>query len=40
MTDYFDGSLLEDYILQMLYNDRIDISKGIDPTKSNKTENA
>ena len=40
MTDYFDGSLLEDYILQMLYNDRIDISKGIDPTKINKTENA
>ena len=36
MIDYLDGNLFEDYILLILYYDRIDISKGNDPTKSNK----
>ena len=30
MTDYLDENLFEDYILEKLYYDRIDISKGID----------
>ena len=29
MTDYIDDDLFEDQILQMLYYDRTDISKGI-----------
>ena len=37
MTDYLDENLFEDQISQMLYYDRIDISEGIDPTKSNKS---
>ena len=30
MTDYLDENLFEDYILEKLYYDRIDISKEID----------
>ena len=37
MTDYLDENLFEDQILQMLCYDRIDISKGIDPTRSDKS---
>ena len=40
MTDYLDENLFEDQILKMLYYDRIDISEGIDPAKSDKVENA
>ena len=29
MTDYLEENLFEDYILEKLYYDRIDISKGI-----------
>ena len=34
MTDYLDNSLFEDW----MYYNRIDISKGTDPTKSNKSK--
>ena len=37
MKDHFDEDRSEDQILQMLYYDSVDISKGIDPTKSNKS---
>ena len=30
MTDYLDENLFEDYTLEKLYYDRIDISKEID----------
>ena len=35
MTGYLDENLFEDQILQMLYYDRIDITKGNDIAKSN-----
>ena len=35
ITDYLDGNLFEDQILLMLYYERIDISEGVDPNKSN-----
>ena len=38
MTDYLDNNLSEDEILQMLYYDRIDISKGINLAKSNNNK--
>ena len=37
MKDHFDEDRSEDQILQMLYYDSVDISKRIDPTKSNKS---
>ena len=40
MTDYLDHNIFEtdeDYILKMLYYDKIDISEGIDTTKSNNS---
>ena len=37
MTDYLDENLFEDQILKMLYYDRIEVSEGTDPTKSNKS---
>ena len=37
MADYLDNHF-EDYTLKMLYYDRIDISEGIDPTKSNRSK--
>ena len=38
MTDYLEDNLFENQILQMLYYDRIDISKGFDPPKSNRNK--
>ena len=38
MTDYPDNNLFQDQILQMLYYERINISEGIDPTKSNRSK--
>ena len=48
MTDYLDDNLFEtdedqffDFdkqVLQILYYDRIDLSKGIDPAKSNNSK--
>ena len=41
MIDYFDNNLFEtdeDWVLYILYYDRIDLSKGIDVAKSNSSE--
>ena len=41
MIDYFDNNLFEtdeDWVLYILYYDRIDLSKGIDATKSNNSK--
>ena len=38
MTDYLDGNVFKDSILQMLYHDRMDISEGIDFTKSSNSK--
>ena len=38
MTDYPDNNLFEDQTLQMLYYERINISEGNDPTKSNRNK--
>ena len=38
MTDYLDNNLFEDWILSILYYDRIDISEGTDPSKSNRSK--
>ena len=38
MTDYHDDDLFEDQILQVLFCDRIDTMKEIDPTNSNRSK--
>ena len=38
MTDSFDENRFKDWILSMLYYHRIDVRKGIDPTKSNRSK--
>ena len=38
MTDYLDGNFFEDQILQMLYYDRIDITKRINLSRSSKSK--
>ena len=37
MKNYLHENFFEGWILYMLYYDRIDTSKGIDPTKNNKS---
>ena len=39
MTDYLDENRFEDQMVKILYYDKIDISKGIDPTKITKVDN-
>ena len=38
MIYYLDGNVFEDYILQMLFYDRIDVSEGIDLAKCNNSK--
>ena len=38
MTDYLDDNLFEDWILYMLEYNRIEITEGTDPTKSNRSK--
>ena len=39
MTDYLDeNAFFENWILYMLYYDRIDTNKGIDPAKRNNSK--
>ena len=40
MTEYLGDNIFEDQILEILYCDRIDISKGIDPTRIKEVKNA
>ena len=40
ITDYLDENLFEDYILQILYYNRIDKNEGIDLVKSTTAKNA
>ena len=38
MTDYLDDNLFEDWILYMLEYNRIEITEGTNPTKSNRSK--
>ena len=38
MTDYTDEMLFEDYILEMLYYERIDIREGLNLAKSSNSK--
>ena len=38
MTNYLDDNLFEDWILYMLEYNRIEITEGTDPTKSNRSK--
>ena len=38
MKDYLDKNLFENYVLEMLYYDRIDLSKGNDVAKGNSSK--